>query len=62
MQFPALPKIPVLMLLNDAGEEFPAQRAVLFERRAEDYLDMECLTIAGMPLFGYLKAAATKSA
>jgi hypothetical protein len=41
---------------------FPAQRAVLFERRAEDYLDMECLTIAGMPLFGYLKAAATKSA
>lgn len=50
------------MLLNDAGEEFSAQRAVRFERRAEDYLDMECLTIAGMPLFGYLKAAATKSA
>jgi hypothetical protein len=49
------------MLFNAAGEEFPAQCAVLFERRAENYLDMECLTMAGILLFGYLKAAVTKS-
>ena len=34
MQFNALPKIPVLMLFNDADEEFAAQCALLFERRA----------------------------
>jgi hypothetical protein len=58
MQFHALPKIPVLLLFNDADEEFPAQCAVLFERRAEKYLDMECLAMVGMLLFEYLKAAA----
>ena len=57
MQFDALPKIPVLMLFNDADKEFPAQCAVLFERRAEKYLDMECLAMVGMLLFEYLKAA-----
>ena len=55
MQFNALPKIPVLMLFNDADKEFPAQCAVLFERRAEKYLDMECLAMVGMLLFEYLK-------
>jgi hypothetical protein len=58
MQFNALPKIPVLMLFNDADKEFPAQCMVLFERRAEDYLDMECLAMAGMLLLEYLKPAA----
>jgi hypothetical protein len=62
MQFQALPKIPVLMLFNDADEEFPAQCAVLFERRAENYLDMECLAMVGMLLFEYLKPAADKPA
>ena len=55
MQFHALPKIPVLMLFNDADEEFPAQCSVLFERRAENFLDMECLAMVGMLLFEYLK-------
>jgi hypothetical protein len=55
MQFNALPKIPVLLLFNDADEEFPAQCAVLFERRAENFLDMECLAMVGMLLFEYLK-------
>ncbi len=55
MQFNALPKIPVLMLFNDADKEFPAQCMVLFERRAEKYLDMECLAMVGMLLFEYLK-------
>ncbi len=55
MQFNALPQIPVLMLFNDADDEFAAQCAVLFERRAEKYLDMECLAMVGMLLFEYLK-------
>jgi hypothetical protein len=50
------------MLFNDADEEFPAQCAVLFERRAENYLDMECLAMVGMLLFEYLKPAADKPA
>ena len=60
MQFNALPKIPVLLLFNDADDEFPAQCAVLFERRAENYLDMECLAMVGMSLFEYLKQAVVK--
>jgi len=55
MQFRPLPKIPILMLFNDIDDEFPAQCAVLFERRAEKYLDMECLAMVGMLLFEYLK-------
>lgn len=62
MQFHALPKIPVLLLFNDVDKEFPAQCAVLFERRAENYLDMECLAMVGMLLFEYLKQAADKPA
>ncbi|MGD2097267.1 MAG: DUF3786 domain-containing protein [Desulfobacterales bacterium] len=58
LQFPALPKVPVLMLFNDADEEFAARCAVLFERRAEKYLDMECLAMVGMMLQEGLKRAA----
>jgi len=58
VQFKALPKIPLLMLFNDADDEFAAQCRVLFERRAENYLDMECLAMVGMLLFEYLKLAA----
>ena len=62
MQFKALPKIPVLLLFNDADKEFAAQCMVLFERRAENYLDMECLAMVGMQLFEWLKQAADKPA
>ena len=62
MQFDALPKIPVLLLFNDADDEFPAQCALLFERRAEKYLDMECLAMVGMLLFEYLKPTADRPA
>ena len=58
MQFDALPKVPVILLFNDADEEFPAKSSVLFERRAEKYLDAECLAMAGRLLFTYLKNAA----
>ncbi|MBW2606200.1 MAG: DUF3786 domain-containing protein [Deltaproteobacteria bacterium] len=60
MQFDALPKVPVVMLFNDADDEFPAKCAVLFETRAENYLDSECLEMVGRCLFTYLKKAALK--
>lgn len=47
---PALPKVPLLLLFNDADDEFPPACSVLFERRAEHYLDMECLAMTGMLL------------
>jgi Domain of unknown function (DUF3786) len=51
----ALPKVPVFLLFNDADEEFAASCSILFEKRAEHYLDMECLAIVGWHLADYLK-------
>ncbi len=58
MQFDALPKVPLLLLFNDQDEEFPAQCGVLFEKRTEKFIDMECLAMVGMLFFEYLKAGA----
>ncbi len=55
MTFDALPRIPILLLFNDADDEFPAQCLLLFERRAEQYLDMECLAILGWILTDNLR-------
>ena len=55
MQFNALPKIPVVLLFNDADEEFPAKCSVLFEGRAEKYLDAECIAMLGWQLFNHLR-------
>ena len=57
IQFAALPKVPLLLLMNDADAEFAAQCSVLFERRAEQYLDSECLAMTGRLLFTILKRA-----
>ena len=57
MQFDALPQVPVILLFNDADEEFPAKSSVLFERRVEHYLDSECLAMVGRCLFTFLKKA-----
>ena len=57
MRLDPLPRVPMLLLFNDRDEEFPAQCSLLFERRAEEYLDMECLAMAGMALPEYLKQA-----
>lgn len=54
MQIRSLPKIPLYLLFNDADDEFPAECRVLFERDAQDYLDMECLAIVGWLLADYL--------
>ena len=50
-------KKPLLLLFNDKDEEFPAQCTVLFEKRTETYLDMECVAMVGMLFFDYLKTA-----
>ena len=57
MQFDALPRIPVIMLFNDADEEFSAKCSVLFEHRAEKYLDAECIAMLGWQLFNHLRKA-----
>jgi hypothetical protein len=57
MQFDALPRVPVMLLFNDADDEFPAKSSVIFERRAEHYLDSECLAMVGRCLFNFLKKA-----
>ena len=57
MQFDALPKIPVIMLFNDADEEFSSKCSVLFEQRAEKYLDAECLAMLGRQLYNQLRKA-----
>jgi hypothetical protein len=53
--FDVLPKVPCLLLFNDKDDEFPAQCSVLFEKRADKFLDMECLAMAGMLLSEYLR-------
>lgn len=56
--FDALPRIPLLMLFNDADEGFDARCSILFRKSTEAYLDMECVGILGAQLAGYLKDAA----
>jgi hypothetical protein len=60
MQFDMLPRVPLCLLFNDADDEFPAAGTVLFERRAEAYLDPECLAMLGRHLFVRLKRADRK--
>jgi len=57
IQFDALPMIPVIMLYNDMDEEFSAKCSVLFESRAEKYLDAECIAMLGWRLFSRLRKA-----
>lgn len=57
-RFAALPKIPMIVMFNDCDEDFPASCSVLMERRAESYLDAECLAILGNGLARRLTAAA----
>lgn len=55
MRFSALPRVPVIILFNDADEEFPAECSILFERRVRHFLDMECLAIVGWLIGDLLK-------
>ena len=60
LHFDALPRVPLCLLFNDADDEFPATCSLLFERRAEVYLDPECLAMLGRHLSVRLKRAAPK--
>lgn len=51
MKFDLLPRIPLLLLFNDGDEAFPPHCSVLFEKRADTFLDAECLAISGRLLF-----------
>lgn len=57
IQFDVLPKIPLLLVFNDADKDFPASCSVLFQNNAEDYLDAECLAMIGSLLFNRLKSS-----
>jgi hypothetical protein len=58
MQFRALPMIPIVLLFNDADDEFPAKCSLLFPARTEFYLDAECIAMLGTLLFRRLKRSA----
>jgi hypothetical protein len=58
LQFIALPRVPALLLFNDADEEFPAKCSVLFESRIEQFLDAECIAMLGWQLFHRLRSLA----
>jgi len=60
LRFDVLSKVPLLLLFNDKDEEFPAQCSVLFEKRVEKLLDMECLAMVGMLFCEYLKKGSNK--
>jgi len=51
MKFDLLPRIPLLLLFNDEDGAFPPHCSVLFEKRADTFLDAECLAISGRLLF-----------
>jgi hypothetical protein len=55
LRFDVLPRVPVVVQLNEADDDFPAGCTVLFERRAECYLDAECLAVLGRYCFVMLR-------
>lgn len=61
IQFNALPMIPVVMLFNDADDEFSATCSLLFPARTEAYLDAECIAMLGTLLFRRLKRTAVQT-
>ncbi len=46
-RFMPLPKVPLLLVFNAADEDFPAAASILFEKRADAFLDAESLAILG---------------
>ncbi|MEH0018119.1 MAG: DUF3786 domain-containing protein [Desulfobacter sp.] len=50
LEIPALPKVPMLLLFNDAEEEFPASCSVLFRPGVDAWLDAECIAMIGYRL------------
>ncbi|WP_319523569.1 DUF3786 domain-containing protein [uncultured Desulfosarcina sp.] len=59
-RFSPLPKVPLLLVFNDAEDGFPAAASVLFEKRASTYLDAESQAILGHALSRRLIAASER--
>jgi len=55
--FIAISKVTILFLFNDAEGRFKAKASILFERRAEDYLDAECRVMVDWYPFEHPKKA-----
>ncbi|MEW6264592.1 MAG: DUF3786 domain-containing protein [Thermodesulfobacteriota bacterium] len=56
-RFPALPRMPLILIFYDADDEFPASARVLFDQSAPNFLDMECLAVLGLILADQLARA-----
>ncbi|MFZ5585873.1 MAG: DUF3786 domain-containing protein [Thermodesulfobacteriota bacterium] len=56
--FPALPKAPLAVTVNDADEDFPAEAKLFYDITAPNFLDLECLAVLGLILVLELEAAA----
>jgi hypothetical protein len=54
MRFQALPGVPQYLSFNDRDDDFPAQSHLLFQRSAEDYLNLKSLFVLGTYLAGSL--------
>lgn len=54
---PALPRIPILFLFNDADGQFSARASILYQRRAAHFLDAECRVMVDWFLLEHLKKA-----
>jgi hypothetical protein len=52
---PALPRLPILLLFNDADEQFSSRTTILYERRADSFLDAECRVMVEWYLLESLK-------
>jgi hypothetical protein len=57
VQVAGLPKIPMVLLFNDADDAFPSECSILFERQVETYLDAECIAMLGHRLARQLNHA-----
>jgi hypothetical protein len=42
--------MPLLLVFNDADDDFPASASLLFEKRASTYLDADSQAIVGYTL------------
>ncbi|MCP4672727.1 MAG: DUF3786 domain-containing protein [Desulfobacula sp.] len=54
VRFKALHRIPIIMNFNDKDELMPAQAGFLYHGDAQEYLDLECLSITCTYLTGQL--------
>jgi len=55
LKIDALPKVPMLVLVNDAEDGFPSSCSVLFQSDVEKVLDAECIAMAGYRLAEIIK-------